>query len=335
MNAWRRFCRRPRSRFGLAVLTGLVCVAACADFLASDRPIWLQYRSRTYWLPNLIDYPALRGFDNQRLLRSFTAGDRAVFPLLREGPYFIPPPGDLAAPPPAGPSRAHPLGTDGSGRDVLARLLHGTRSSLFIGLAAVALYLALGVPLGLFAGYAGGFVDAAVSRLTELVLNFPLLFLLVAVQGLLRRTSIFSTLAVIGLTRWTEACRLARAETLRLKQLDFIQASRALGNSTAGTLLRHVLPNALPPLLVAATFEVGAVILIESSLSFLGFGAPEPTASWGLLLNDGFANVLDPQARLLVLAPGLAIFLTVAALNLVGEGLREALDPRAEPPHPV
>jgi peptide/nickel transport system permease protein len=146
----------------------------------------------------------------------------------------------------------------------------------------------------------------------------------------LERTTLLSTLVVIGLTRWADTCRLARAEALRVRELGYVEASQAMGSSRLRTLLAHVLPNCLSPALVAVTFGVGSAILLESALSFLGFGAPEPTASWGLLMADGFQDALDPNARLLMLAPGLAIFLSVSVFNLIGDGLREALDPRAQ-----
>jgi peptide/nickel transport system permease protein len=164
----------------------------------------------------------------------------------------------------------------------------------------------------------------------EVLLSVPLLLLLLVVQGVLERTTLLSTMAAIALTRWADTSRLVRAEALRVREMPYVEASRALGSSRLRTLLRHVLPNCLSPALVAATFGVGSAILLESALSFLGFGAPEPTASWGLLMSDGFQDVLDPNARLLVLLPGLAIFTAVSAFNLIGEGLRDALDPRSQ-----
>jgi peptide/nickel transport system permease protein len=160
------------------------------------------------------------------------------------------------------------------------------------------------------------------------MLNFPLLFLLLAIQGVLERTTVFTTMMVIGLTRWPDPARLMRAEVLKIRQLDYVQSVRALGGSSTRILFRHILPNAVAPLFVTATFGVASAILIESALSFLGFGAPEPTASWGLLMTDGFQSMSNPKAWPLVVMPGLAIFVTVTAFNLVGEGLRDAIDPR-------
>lgn len=236
----------------------------------------------------------------------------------------------LGAPLPLPPGPEHLLGTDHAGRDVFARLVHGTRVSLGIGVAAALVQVSIGLALGVAAGFFGGLLDAAVTLAAEVLLSFPLLLLLLAVQGVLERTTLFSTLLVIGLTRWADTSRLVRAEALRVRALPYVEASRALGNSEWRTVLRHVLPNCLAPALVATTFGVGSAILLESALSFLGFGAPEPTASWGLLMADGFQDALGPNARILILLPGALIFLSVSAFNLIGDGLRELLDPRAQ-----
>jgi peptide/nickel transport system permease protein len=324
--AWARFAHKKRNLFGVVLALSLGLVALFADFVASNRPIVLWRGSRIYLFANLIDYRELRGFDARHL----EPGDWALWPPCRHGPYEIPDLASLSGPLPQPPSAEHPLGTDGAGRDTLARLAHGARVSLGVGLAAALVQVAIGVALGVLAGYLGGWTDLAVTRAAEVLLSFPLLLLLLAVQGVLERTTLFSTMAVIGLTRWADTCRLVRAEALRVRQLPYIEASRALGSSQLRTLVQHVLPSCLSPALVAITFGVGATVLLESALSFLGFGAPEPTASWGLLMAGGFQDILDPAARPLVLAPGFALFLTVIAFNLIGDGLREALDPRAQ-----
>lgn len=233
----------------------------------------------------------------------------------------------LNGPFPAPPGPDHWLGTDSAGRDVLARLIHGARVALGVGCAAALLQVVIGLLLGVAAGYLGGPVDFAVTRAAEALLSIPLLLLLLAVQGVLEQTTLASTVAVIGLTRWADTCRVVRAEALRVRESPYVEASRALGSSPLRTLWRHVLPNCLAPALVALTLGIGAAILLESALSFLGFGAPEPSASWGLLMTDGFQHALDPNARLLVLLPGLCIFAAVSAFNLVGDGVREMLDP--------
>ena len=321
-----RFARRRRNLLALGFLLALALQAVFADFIASDRPIVLVKNGTLYLFPNVLDYAALRGFDERQL----GAGDRALWPPIRRGPYTIPPPGAVRGSLPAGPGPGHPLGTDNAGRDTLARLIHGTRASLGVGIAAALLQVSLGLLLGVLAGYLGGLVDAAITRVAEVLLSVPLLLLLLVAQGVLERTTLLSTMAVIGLTRWADTCRLVRAEALRVREIGYVEASRALGSSRLRTLVVHVVPNCLSPALVAVTFGVGSAILLESALSFLGFGAPEPTASWGLLMADGLQDALDPDARLLVVLPGLAIFLAVSAFNLAGDGLREALDPRAQ-----
>lgn len=325
---WRQLKRNRLSMAGLAVIASLALIAVFAYFIASDLPIALHYKGQTYLLPNVFDPPELNATNNRLLRQEMTVDDWAIFPLYDWGPYSMPPLMDMIDDPPMAPNDVHILGTDNTGRDTFSRLIHGTRISLSIGVVAVSIYLVIGALLGLIAGYFGGWTDRIISGVTEIVLNFPLLFLLLAIQGVLEKTTVFSTMVVIGLTRWTDPCRLVRAEVLRVRELDYVQASRALGASSVRILLRHVLPNAITPLFVTATFGIASAVLIESALSFLGFGAPDPTASWGLLMNDGFSSILLPAARPLVLLPGLAIFITVTAFNLFGEGLRDAIDPR-------
>jgi peptide/nickel transport system permease protein len=183
--------------------------------------------------------------------------------------------------------------------------------------------------LGTLAGWYGGWVDALVSRLTEVMLSFPTLFFFLAVLGLMRVSSLWPLVLVLGFTRWTDISRLTRAEVLRLRGLEFVAASRALGLSNARVLWAHVVPNALGPVLVAATFGVASAILIESALSFLGLGAPPPTASWGELLTQAHRYLTHPAAWWLAVFPGLAIAGSVIAIHLLGEGLRSALERRA------
>ena len=323
---WARFVRNKRNLLGLSLACALSLLALCADFVASRRPIVLWRTGRLYLFANVIDYRDLRTFD----ATSLAPGDWALWPPCRHGPYDIPRLGSLSGPLPQPPSPDHPLGTDNTGRDTLARLVHGARVSLGVGVVAALVQVVIGLALGVLAGYLRGATDFVVTRAAEVLLSFPLLLLLLAVQGLLERTTVLSTMAVIGLTRWADTARLVRAEALRVRELPYVEASRAFGSSELRTLLRHVLPNCLSPALVAVTFGVGSTILLESALSFLGFGAPEPVASWGLLMADGFQDILDPAALPLVLAPGLAIFITVTAFNLIGDGLREALDPRSQ-----
>lgn len=323
---WKRLLRRRRHRFGLWLAFALLATATLADFVASDRPILLGKDGALYVFPNLIEYRQLRGLGR----RDLGPGDWALWPPVRHGPHEIPVLSELQERLPAPPGAAHWLGTDNAGRDTLARLVHGARASLGVAVAAAAIQISLGLLLGLLAGYLGGLFDVLVTRAAEVLLSFPLLLLLLAAQGVLEHTTLLSTVAVIGLTRWADTSRLVRAEALRVRELGYVEASRALGSSRLRTLVVHVLPNCLAPVLVASTFAVGSAILIESSLSFLGFGAPPPTASWGLLMADGFQDVLDPHAWPLLALPGLLIFASVSAFNLIGEGLRDALDPRAQ-----
>jgi peptide/nickel transport system permease protein len=221
------------------------------------------------------------------------------------------------------PSAKHWFGTDTEGRDVFARMLYGTRISLTIGVVAVAIYVAIGIVLGALAGYFGGWVDIAVSRLIEVMICFPTFFLILTLAALIEDRSIFHVMVIIGVTSWTGVARLVRAEFLKHKSLEYTQAARALGIPTWRVLFVHILPNAIAPVLVSATFGIAAAILVESSLSFLGIG-DLTVPSWGETLNAGRI-----QGKLwLILAPGFAIFFVVTVFNLVGEGLRDALDPK-------
>lgn len=223
-----------------------------------------------------------------------------------------------------GPSFAHPLGTDGEGRDVLAQLVWGARVSLSVGFVAVGIAVIIGILLGVAAGYYGGAVDIVISRLIEVMMCFPTFFLILAVLAFIG-PSIYNIMIVIGFTGWTGVARLVRGEMLKLRSREFVMAARVSGARDRRIIFRHLLPNALSPVLVVATFGVASAILVEASLSFLGFGVPPSTPSWGSLLSQ--AQDFMDVAWWLTLAPGFAIFLTVTAYNLVGEGLRDAIDP--------
>jgi peptide/nickel transport system permease protein len=221
------------------------------------------------------------------------------------------------------PSRAHWLGTDTEGRDVFSRMLYGTRISLTIGVVAVCIYVSIGIVLGALAGYFGGWVDTLVSRAIEVVITFPSFFLILTLAALIEERSIFHVMVIIGVTSWTGVARLVRAEFLRQKNLEYVQAALAMGLRPSRVIFYHILPNAIAPALVSATFGIASAILIESSLSFLGVGDLS-VASWGATLNTGRIQ----QKLWLVLAPGAAIFFVVTVFNLVGEGVRDALDPK-------
>jgi len=223
------------------------------------------------------------------------------------------------------PGRAHLLGTDELGRDVLSRMVWGSRISLKVGFVAVGVAISIGIIIGAIAGFYGGKADAVLMRFVDIMLAFPTFFLILAVIAILE-PSIFTIMMVIGITGWMDVARLVRAEFLTLKERDFVVAAQALGASDLGLIFRHILPNALSPVFVAATFGVAGAILTESGLSFLGLGVQPPDPSWGNILTSGKDNIT--VAWWLSLYPGLAILITVLSYNLIGEGLRDALDPR-------
>ncbi len=223
------------------------------------------------------------------------------------------------------PSRTHLLGTDQLGRDVFSRMLYGSRVSLAVGFVSVGIAAAIGIVLGSLAGYNGGMVDGFVMRLVDLMLVFPRFFLLLAVLAFLT-PSIWTIMAVIGLTGWMGVTRLVRAEFLSLKEREFVVWSQNVGATGFRVIWRHILPNALAPVLVAMTLGIPAAILTESGLSFLGIGVPPPHATWGNILNEGKETI--EIGWWLSVYPGLAILVTVLSYNLLGEGIRDALDPR-------
>ncbi len=223
------------------------------------------------------------------------------------------------------PSPQHLLGTDTLGRDVLSRIIYGSRVSLKVGFVAVGLATLIGLLIGAVAGYYGGLVDQVLMRLVDLMLCIPVFFLILAVIAGLG-PSIWNIMVVIGLTSWMGVARLVRAEFLSLREREFVAAARALGASDARLIFRHMLPNALAPVMVSATLGVAGAILTESALSFLGLGVQPPTPSWGNILTAGKDNI--EIAWWLSLFPGLAILITVMSYNLLGEGIREAVDPR-------
>lgn len=223
------------------------------------------------------------------------------------------------------PCAEFPLGTDRLGRDVLSRLLYGGRVSLWVGFVAVGISISIGALLGLVSGYFGGLVDEIAMRFVDIMLCFPSFFLILAVVAFLE-PSLFNIMVVIGLTSWMGVARLVRAETLTLREREFVSAARLAGTSTWRIMTRHILPNAMAPVTISAILGIGGAILIESGLSFLGLGVQPPQASWGNMLMDG-KSVIE-EASWLSLFPGLAILITVLGYNLLGESLRDFLDPR-------
>jgi len=225
----------------------------------------------------------------------------------------------------APPSADNPLGTDELGRDVLSRMIWGSRISLKVGFVSTGIAILIGIVLGAVAGYYGRWVDSLIMRTVDIMLCFPTFFLILAVIAFLE-PSIWNIMAIIGLTGWMGITRLVRADFISLKEREFVQAARAIGAGDMRIIFIHILPNAMASILVAATFGVAGAILTESALSFLGIGVQPPTPSWGNILTAGKDNI--DIAWWLSFFPGLAILLTVLGYNLLGEGIRDSLDPR-------
>jgi peptide/nickel transport system permease protein len=243
----------------------------------------------------------------------------------------------------APPDRAHPLGTDELGRDLLLRLLYGGQVSLFVGLVGAIAAALLGTVVGLLAGYVGGRTDALLMRLTDAVIALPLLPLLIVLAAVdlgklgipaalaqSESASLYRILLIVALVGWTTVARLVRGATLSVRERDYVRAAVALGARPLRIMTRHILPNVVSPIIVATTLSVGNVVLLESTLSFLGLGIQPPLPSWGNMLTN--AQELIWQAPALAIYPGLLIFVTVIAFNFLGDGLQDALDPRAEEP---
>jgi len=297
-------------RAGIAALLLFAAVAVLSPLLATDRPLVARDGGR-WSFPAAAAYPVLgssgRGWTGRPVLRA---------------PVPYSPYGISLAERLEGPSSRHWLGTDDLGRDVLARLIAATPVSLAIGLIASSLSMVLGLAIGGAAGAAGGAVDLVLSRAMEVVLCFPTLFFVLALVAILE-PSVSTIILAIALTSWPNEARYARAEILKTRRLDFVRASRAAGTGPFRIFWRHLLPAAMPPVLVSATFGVASAILAESALSFLGIGVPPPQPSWGglLALSESYGN----RAWWLAVFPGLAIFSAVAAYNLVGESWRRSL----------
>lgn len=218
------------------------------------------------------------------------------------------------------------LGTDEVGRDVMVRMIYGARVSLSVGFFSVGIATMLGIIIGSIAGYFGGWIDIAISRVIELIICFPTFFLTLTIIAFLEQRSILNIMLVIGLTGWTGTARLIRGEILKEKQLDYVTGARALGAKPYRIIFYHILPNSLSPVLVGISFGIAGAILSESGLSFLGLGVATPTATWGELLNEGRDSPLSNWW--LTMFPGIAIFIAMTTYNLIGEGLRDAMDPR-------
>jgi len=321
----KQFRRSWLNRIGLWIILATALIAIFAPFLANGVPVYVRYQSKVYFpilntiwpIKKLNLYPEMRDVDFKSLEKK-GADVRYTFVPYSPNDYDL---NSILLP----PDEYHWLGTDEQGRDVLCRMIHGARISLSVGLVAVLLYTVIGIGIGAVMGYFGGFADMAFSRLIEVTICFPTFFLILTLLSVFG-PSIYNIMLVIGLTGWPGIARLVRGEFLKLRNQDFIVACESQGMSHTRTIFRHILPNAFAPVMVSSTFGIASAILVESSLSFLGFGVQPPTPSWGDLLNQS-RDFID-IAWWLTIFPGVAIFLTVTSYNLVGEGLRDAIDPK-------
>lgn len=323
---WRQFRRNSLGMLSLGFVGLLAAVAILADFLANDKPIVAAVRGE-FIVPVLKQYAVELGLDSwgqwAQVDWKQLPYDWAIWPPVPYRPETTDP--TLQTLRDRRPSAEHWLGTDEIGRDVLAGIIHGTRYALSIGFVAMGIALVIGILLGALAGYYGGVVDILISRLIEMVLTLPTFFLIITVVAMVQQGSLWLIMALIGLTGWTGVARFVRGEVLRVRSMEYVMAAQALGYSSWRIIVRHVLPNALAPVLVAAAFGVANAVLIESALSFLGFGVPPTVVTWGSMLAKARGTV---TTWWIVVFPGLMIFLTVAAYNLIGDALRDALDPR-------
>jgi peptide/nickel transport system permease protein len=320
---WQRFKLNRLALSGFYVVCVFAFMAVFADFLANDKPYYLKYRGQTY-------FPIFRSYIVDAKLGRWPAellnvdfkkleSAQAVFPPVPFRPSNI-----HLLEPLEPPSAKHWFGTDKLGRDVMAGMIHGSRISLSIGFVAVGIAVLIGVVLGAIAGYFGAWVDLIISRLFEIMLSIPTFFLLITVAALLP-PSIYLTMLIIGATSWVGIARFTRNEFLRIRTQDYVTSAIALGVTDRKVMFKHILPNALAPVIVSIVLGIAGAILVESSLSFLGIGVPAQLVTWGSILREASSTTF---AWWLAVFPGFAIFITVLAYYLVGEGLREVLDPR-------
>ena len=336
---WRRYRTKPLPMLALGYVLLLAIVALFSPAIAGTKPVICYYKGRIY-------FPAM-GYFRDRWENPIFTTDKfrnqyftnlpkkdpngwAVWPLVFQDPHERLRKGWREGYPPnpigdeGKPNSFNLMGTTTEGVDVFAHIVHGTRLALLVGFVTMGIAAAIGITLGALAGYFGGIADMILSRLMEIVMCIPTLILILALIAVLPRPTVWHTMVILGVTGWTGIARLMRAEFLKLKALDYVTAARAMGASHARIIFRHILPNALAPVLVPITFGIASAILIENALRFLGLGDLSG-ASWGLLLNEGRENL---KMWWLIVFPGTAIFLTVMAYNLIGEGLQEATDPR-------
>lgn len=320
-----QFRKNKLAVIALYIVFVLVAIALLADFLANNKPIYAKLNGEIYfpifkeyavdlgiskWQPEFINFD----WKNANLESSLWPPIRYYFSDVdlfnsMSNPSF---------------GSGHFLGTDAIGRDVLSGLIHGSRISLSVGFVAAGIAILIGIILGSIAGFYGGKVDLVIMRFIEIMKLFPLFFLIITIVALYG-SSIWYIMAAIGLTTWTTNATLTRGEVLKVRNMDYISAATSLGLTNRRIIFRHVLPNAIGPVLVSGPFEIASAILAEAALSFLGFGVKATVVTWGSMLNEARGAT---SSWWLAIFPGFMIFITVVAYNLVGEGLRDALDPR-------
>jgi peptide/nickel transport system permease protein len=330
---WRRYRTYKLGTAGLVVAGSLFLIAFFAPAIANDDPLICKYEG-TIYLPGVVETVQNVPFTSLLIkksgpfrLGSFVfkesidrdRGDWAVWAPIPFGPI------ELATVPLQPPGNGHWLGTDESGRDVLARMVYGAGVSMKVGFISMAISAVVGIILGSVAGYAGGWIDVVISRLIEVVMCFPVFFIILAVLAWLP-PRIEYVMIVIGLVRWVGIARYARAEVMKSRDSDIAMAARAIGAGPLRVLFRHLVPNAMAPILVSITFGIATAVLIEAGLSWLGFGVQPPNPSWGTLLRSGYENLFT--APHLIPPACIAIFLAVFSFNLIGDTLRDVIDPR-------
>ena len=337
---WQRFKHRKMAMIALIYIGFLCMVAVFAPAIAGTKPIICKYKGHIY-------FPAMGYFRREwenpifykdrfrnRYPENLKAKDPdswAIWPLVYQDPYrrvyddeWKGMPGNPTQDN-GKPSLRNWFGTDQRGVDVFAQMVHGTTIALSVGFVSMGIAGVIGIIVGALAGFYGKGIDMVLSRVIEVVMCIPTLILILAIIAIIDAPTIWHMMAIIGCTGWTGIARLARAEFMKLRESDFVLAAKTTGVGQFRIIFRYILPNSLAPVLVPITFGIAAAILIESGLSFLGFGAPPPNPSWGTLLNMGRQNL---QMWWLIFFPGMAIFMAVLAYNLIGEGLQEASDPR-------
>ncbi len=330
-SVWQRVRGNRRGLAGVIFIAMMLLIWLFSPLLATNQPVVCKYKGKWYF-PAIVEIFQSRGTGPHWIKKAkpfnlpqfdakteLDADDFAIWPLIPYGEreqtldFFT------------APSAEHWLGTDELGRDIAARMIHGTAVSVKVGFVSMGLAAVIGIIVGAIAGYWGGWVDAIISRIIEIVICFPVFFLILAIMVWLE-PNIVNVMIVIGLTRWTSIARYARAEFMRLKTQDYVIAARCLGVGHTRIMFRHILPNSLAPVLVSITFGIASAILVESGLSWLGFGVQAPDPSWGNILRTAYDSLR--VAPYMVYPPCIAIFLAVLAYNLVGDALRDAIDPR-------